>query len=155
MFSVSCRRKPIRIRRIYSYRIVISEDISEYPGFDLGHPHSVCRDTVQEFLLQRSEEALHSGIVEAVINAAQTLPHVIACKKRSEIFACILAASVRMQDGTLDRVSHPRSLESIDTEFFLHVISHDERQDLSVEAVEDRRDVQLAVNTLDLRYICS
>ena len=135
-----------------SYLVVIGKYVTEHARLDLLHGHSVSRDTIKQFLLQRSEEALHPGIVIAMRDAAEALreTHLLQCL--AEPSACILTAAVAVQDRTSDRIA-VQSFDRVHTQFLLHVVPHDQREDLAVVAIQDWRDIQLSVPALNLSNV--
>lgn len=58
-----------------------------------------------------------------------------------------------MQDRTADWEVPGRRLERVDAQLLAHIVVHAHGKDLAVEAVHDRRDVELAVGALDLRDV--
>ena len=100
-FAVANGRESHRIRRIDSDAIVVNEDVPEHECFDFFAGEAVGGDRVDQFLLESGEEALHTGIVEAVADTAQTLDHTGPGKFFPERLARILTSSVGMEDGAL------------------------------------------------------
>ena len=53
----------------------------------------------------------------------------------------------------MDRVAAGGSPKCVDAQLLAHIVVHAQGEDLPVEAVHDRRDIELAVGTLDLRDV--
>ena len=84
-------------------------------------------------------------------SAAEALNEPVCYKLSAEGIACILAATVAVKDSSVEpAVLLMQLFYRIYTEFFLHVVTHFKSYDLAVEAVEDRRYIELSVSTLDL-----
>ena len=84
-------------------------------------------------------------------SAAETLDESVCYKLPAEGVACVLAATVAVKDSSVEpAVLLMQLFYGIYTEFFLHVVTHFKSYDLAVEAVEDRRYIELSVSTLDL-----
>ena len=60
--------------------IVVDHDITENDGFDLFHGQLFCVDAVEFFLLERSEEAFHPGIVITFSCTTHALDSAVAGK---------------------------------------------------------------------------
>ena len=72
----------------------------------------------------------------------------------AERIACILAATVAVKDSSVESaILLTQLLYGIYAEFFLHIVTHFKSDDLAVEAVENRRNIELSVCTLDLGNI--
>ncbi len=77
----------------------------------------------------------------------------------------LLAATVAVKDSSIEpAVLLTQLFYGVYTEFLLHVVTHFKSDDLTVEAVEDRRYIELSVSTLDLgdigkqflqRFVCT
>ena len=131
--------------------VVVAEDVSEDDSFDLFTLHSICRYLIQLFFFQCGKKALHTSVVIAMSSAAETLDESVCYKLPAEGIACILAATVAVKDSSVEpAVLLMQLFYGIYTEFFLHVVTHFKSYDLAVEAVEDRRYIELSVSTLDL-----
>ena len=91
---VGFRRQTTGICRVHPPPGVIDENIPENQGLDLVHRHPVCRDAVDQFLLQGGEEALHPGIVVAMRHATETLDETVRRQRLPKSVAGVLAATV-------------------------------------------------------------
>ena len=125
--------------------VVVDEHVPEHQRLDLFHAQAIGGYLVDQFLLQRREEALHPRVIIAVGDAAQALRQSLPGKLRPERFAGVLAPAITVQDRSPHRKPAGHGLDRIDAQFLLHVVPHAQREDFSVEAVRDRGDVQLAV----------
>ena len=131
--------------------VVITEDVSEDDSFDLLSLHSVCRYLIQLFFFQCGKEALHTGVVIAVSSTAETLDEPICYKFPAEGITCVLAAAVTVKDSSVESaILLTQLFYGVYAEFFLHVVTHFKSDDLTVEAVEDRRNIELPVSALNL-----
>ncbi len=70
--------------------VVVDENVPEHQRFDLRHTETVSGNPVDQFLLQRSEEALYPGIVIAVCHTAQALRQSLTFELRAERLAGVL-----------------------------------------------------------------
>ena len=131
--------------------VVVAEDVSEDGGFDLFTLHSVCRYLIQLFFFQCGKKALHTSVVIAMSSAAEALDKSVCYKLPAEGVACVLAATVAVKDRSVEpAVLLTQLFYGIYAEFLLHVVTHFKSDDLAVEAVEDRRNIEFSVCTLDL-----
>ena len=64
--------------------------------------------------------------------------------------ACVLAATVGVQDRVADREASGGSLERVNAQLLAHIARHAQGENLAIEAIHDRRDIELAVGALDL-----
>ena len=138
------------------YRLVTLSELFYLPEnqrFDLRHGQAVGGNPVDQFLLQRREEALHPGVVVAVGHAAQALRQALPGKLRAERFAGVLAPAVAVQNGVPDGKSAGHGPDGVNAQLLFHVVPHLQREDLAAEAVHDRGDVQLTVPALHLGNI--
>ena len=135
-------------------RILVAEDVSEDNSFDFFTLHSVGRYLIQLFFFQCGKEALHTSVVIAMSCAAEALNEPICYKFSAESIACILAATVAVKDRSVEStVLITQLFYGVCAEFFLHVVTHFKSNDLTVEAVEDGRNIEFSVSTLDLGNI--
>lgn len=135
--------------------VVITKDVSEDDSFGLFTLHSICRNLIQLFFFQCGKEALHTSVVIAVSSTAEALDEPICYKLPAEGVACVLAATVVVKDSSFESaVLLTKLFYGVNTEFFLHVVMHFKSNYLSVEAVEDGRNIELSVCRLDLGNIC-
>ena len=67
--------------------------------------------------------------------------------------AGVLAAAVGVEDGAAEREAACGGLKRIDTQLGTHIAVHAQGEDLSVETIHDRWDVQPAVGALNLRDV--
>ena len=132
-------------------RIVVAEDVSEDEGLDLFSLHSVCRYLIQLFFFQCGKEALHTSVVIAMSSAAEALDKSVCYKLPAKGIACVLTATVAVKDSSVEStVLFTQLFYGVYTEFLFHIITHFKSNDFTVEAVEDRRNIELSVCTLDL-----
>ena len=105
--SPGFRRPAAGVGGIDPNPVVVDENVPEHQRLDLRHAQAVSGNPVDQFLLQRREEALHPGVVIAVSHAAQTLRQSLPGKLRAERLAGVLAAAVAVQDGRMhsERIS--------------------------------------------------
>ena len=135
-------------------RIVVAEDVSEDNSFDFFTLHSVGRDLIQLFFFQRGKEAFHTGIIVAMGSTAEALDEPVCNKFPAEGIACVLAATVAVKGRSGESaVLLTQLFYGVYAEFFLHIITHFKSYDLAVEAVEDGRNIEFSVSTLDLGNI--
>ena len=85
-------------------------------------------------------KALYASVVIAMSSTAETLDKTICNKLFAEGIACVLAATVAGKDVPS---SQPYFSRSVYTELFLHVIIHFKSDYFVVEAVKDRRYIEL------------
>ena len=85
--------------------VIVSEYIPEYDRLHLGLFHPVGRDPVQQFLLKRSKEALHTCLIVTIVYATETLGYSIGFEFIPEFFTGVLAFAITVQDGASYRVS--------------------------------------------------
>ena len=78
--------------------VVVDENVPEHQRLDLRHTETIGGNPVDQFLLQRREEALHPGVVVAVRHTAQALHQTLPGKLRTERLAGILAAALHFDD---------------------------------------------------------
>ena len=159
------RRVSSWVKTVYSHCVVITKYVSEDDGFDLVTLHPVSRYAIKFLFFESCEKALHTGIVVAVSSTAQALYQTGFRKLAAESIACILAASVAVQDSAFKiSASGSQLLYCVNTEFLFHVVVHFKSYDLAVVAVEDRRNIKLSVSALNLgdirqklceRLVCS
>ncbi len=86
-------------------------------------------------------------------------------RTKPETAGMLLAATVAVKDSSIEpAVLLTQLFYGVYTEFLLHVVTHFKSDDLTVEAVEDRRYIELSVSTLDLgdigkqflqRFVCT
>jgi len=120
-------------------RIVVAEDVSEDDGLDLFSLHSVCRYLIQFFFFQCGKKALHTSVVIAVSSTAEALNEPICYKLPTESVACVLAATLTVENTSFQStVLLTQLFYGVYAEFFLHIITHFKSYDLAVEAVENR-----------------
>lgn len=100
-FTVFHRWQSHWIVRIYPQSIVVNKYISEDNTFYLLPGKLICCYLVNLFFFERCKETLHPGVVKAMPGAAEALDHSVLFQFFSERFTGILAATVRMQYGTL------------------------------------------------------
>ena len=85
---------------------------------------------------------------------AEVLDEPIYYKLSAKRIACVLAATVAVKDSSVESaVLLTQLFYGVYAEFFLHVITHFKSNDLTVEAVEYRRYIELSICTLNLGYI--
>jgi len=130
--------------------VVVDENVPEHQRLDLRHTETVGGNPVDQFLLQRREEALHPGVVVTVGHAAQTLRQSLPGKLRAERLAGVLAPAVAVQDGIPYGEPTCHGFDGVDAQLLLHVVPHFQRENLAAIAVHDRGDVQLAIPALHL-----
>ena len=134
--------------------VVVTEDVSEDDGLDLFSLHSVCRYLIQLFFFQCGKETLHASVVVAVSSAAQALDEPICYKLSAKGIACILTATVTVKDSSFESaILLTQLFYGVYAEFLLHIIAHFKSNYLAVEAVEDGRNIELSICTLNLGYI--
>ena len=84
-------------------------------------------------------------------STAEALYKPISYKLSAERVARILAATVTVKDSSIESaVLFTQLFYGVYAEFLLHIITHFKSDDLTVEAVEDWRYIELSVSTLDL-----
>lgn len=84
-------------------------------------------------------------------SAAEALNEPICYKFPAKSVACVLAATVTVKDSSIEStVLITQLFYGVYAEFFLHVVTHFKSDYLTVEAVEDRRNIEFSVCTLDL-----
>lgn len=86
-------------------------------------------------------------------------------RTKPETAGMLLAATVAVKDSSIEpAVLLTQLFYGVYTEFLLHVVTHFKSDALTVEAVEDRRYIELSVSTLDLgdignqflqRFVCT
>ena len=109
---------------------------------------------IQLFFFQCGKEALHTSVVIAVSSTAEALDEPVCYKLPAKGIACILAATVAVKDRSVESaVLLTQLFYGVYAEFFLHIITHFKSYDLAVEAVEDGRNIEFSVSTLDLGNI--
>ena len=110
---------------------------------------------MQLFFFQCGKEAFHTGIIIAVSSTAEALDEPVCYKFPAEGIACVLAATVAVKDSSIESaILLTQLFYGVYAEFLLHVVTHFKSDDLAVEAVEDRRNIEFSVCTLDLGNIC-
>ena len=131
--------------------VVIAEDVSEDNSFDFFTLHSVCRYLIQLFFFQRGKEALHTGIIVAMGSTAKALDEPVCYKLPAKGIACILAATVAVKERSVESaVLLTQLFYGVYAEFLFHIITHFKSDDLAVEAVENRRNIEFPVSALNL-----
>ena len=130
--------------------VVVDKNVAEYQRFHLVHRHAVGRNPVEKLFLERGEKALHPRVVVAVCDAAETLRDAAVLQLLSESSAGVLAATVGVQDRVADREASGGSLERVNAQLLAHIARHAQGENLAIEAIHDRRDIELAVGALDL-----
>lgn len=145
-------RHPSGIDRGYADPVVVDECVSENNAFDLLPCQFVRGDPVDLFLLQGRKKALHPRVVKAMSRPAEALGKSCPFERISECFAGILTSSVAVKDcaAELFSILHFKLLYGSDAKLLLHIAVHCNGKDLTVVAIENRRQIQLAVITLDL-----
>ena len=93
---------------------------------------------IEQFFLERGEEALHAGIVIAIPDAAEALGNAAVLQSLPEKSAGVLAATVGVEDGAAEREVACGGLKRIDTQLGTHIAVHAQGEDLSVETIHDR-----------------
>ena len=84
-------------------------------------------------------------------SAAETLDESVCYKLPAKGVACVLAATVTVKDRSIEpAVLLTKLFYGVYAELFLHVVTHFKSNYLTIEAVEDRRYIELSVSTLDL-----
>ena len=87
-------------------------------------------------------------------STAEALNEPICYKLPAESVACVLAASVTVKDSSVESaVLLTQLFYGVYTEFLLHVVTHFKSDYLTIEAVEDGRNIEFTVSTLDLGNI--
>ena len=110
----------------------------------------VSRYAIKFLFFESCKKTLHTGIVVAVSSTAQALYQTGFRKLAAESIACILTASVAVQDSSVESaILLTKLFNSIYAKFLFHVITHFESYDLAVVAVEDRRNIKLSVSALN------
>ena len=90
------------------------------------------------------------GIIVAMGSTAEALDEPVCNKFPAEGIACVLAATVAVKDRSVEpTVLLTQLFYGVYAEFLLHIITHFKSYDLAVEAVEDRRNIELSISTLD------
>ena len=131
--------------------VVVAEDVSEDDSFDFFTLHSVCRYMIQLFFFQCGKEALHTSVVIAVSSTAEALDEPVCYKLPAKGIACILAATVTVKDSSIEpAVLLTQLFYGVYAEFLFHIITHFKSDDLAVEAVENRRNIEFPVSALNL-----
>lgn len=74
--------------------VAVDENVAEYKRFHLVHRHAVGGDSVEKFLHERGEKALHSRVVVAVRDTAETLRDAAVHQLLLESVAGVLDAAV-------------------------------------------------------------
>lgn len=110
-------RESAGVKTVHFEGVVVCKYVPENDSLDLFTSQSVSRDPVELFLLQGCKEALHSCVVEAVCGSAQVLAHSTCGNLCTEIVACVLTASVTVENCTVECLpkSFPQIFNSIDT----------------------------------------
>ena len=138
------RRQAAGVSGVDSLAVIVGHDVPEHNALNLCHGHPLRPDSIKFFFLQRRKKAFHPGVVIAAARAAHALNRAVLRQCCPKCGTGKLAVSIAVQVG------RP---ESPDTQLLLHVVIHGKTDDLSVVAVQNCRQVQLAVLTLDLRNI--
>ena len=147
------RRQSTQVGRVNPVLVVVNEDVAKHERFHLIHRHAADRDLIEQFLLERGEKALHPGIVIAMADAAEALNNAAVLQCLPKCAAGVLAAPVGVEDGAADGETAGGCLERVDAQLLAHIVCHAQGKDFTVEAVHDRRDIEPAVNALDLRDV--
>ena len=86
--------------------------------------------------------------------AAEALDKTVCYKLSAESVTGILAATVTVKDSSFEfAVLLMQLFYGVDTEFFLHVVTHFQSDDLAVETVKDWRNIELSVRALNFSDI--
>ena len=123
--AICDRSKPTRIDRGYANPIVVDKDVPEDDTFHLFPRQLVCRNSVNLFFLQGCEKALHPCVIKAVSRAAEALLQSGILQRIPEGFAGVLAASVAVEDRSLEllAVLHHQLLYGTDAQFLFMLLS--------------------------------
>jgi len=120
-FSVNGRRPAAWVGGIDTLPVVVDHDIAENDSLNLRHRDAVCMDTIEFFFLQRSKEALHSGVIIAFAGAAHALDCPEAYKRGAKDGTGELAASVRMKYHSASILVFTGALECLYAESRPHI----------------------------------
>lgn len=86
--------------------------------------------------------------------AAEALDKTVCYKLSAESVTGILAATVTVKDNSFEfAVLLMQLFYGVDTELFLHVVTHFKSDDLAVETVKDWRKIELSVRALNFSDI--
>ena len=139
---------------VNSYPVVIYKHIAEDDGLYLLSCHFVSGYPIYLLFLECCKKAFHPSIVEAVSGSAETLNHSVLAQFFLTCFTGILTAPVAVDNGSFQiRILLGKLSDCVYTQFLLHVIVHLQCHYFTVKTVHDRRNIQLAVEALNLRYI--
>ena len=84
--------------------------------------------------------------------ATEALDKTVCYKLSAESVTGILAAAVTVKDSAVEfAVLLTQLFYGVDTEFFLHVVTHFKSDDLAVETVKDWRNIELSVRALNFQ----
>ena len=93
---------------------------------------------------------IHFSHIIAVSSTAEALDEPVCYKFPAEGIACVLAATVAVKDSSIESaILLTQLFYGVYAELLLHVVTHFKSDDLAVEAVEDRRNIEFSVCTLD------
>lgn len=84
-------------------------------------------------------------------STAKALDEPVCYKLPAKGIACILAATVTVKDSSIEpAVLLTQLFYGVYAEFLFHIITHFKSDDLAVEAVENRRNIEFSVSALNL-----
>ena len=102
---INYRRESVGVEAVHSECVVVSKDVSENNSLYLLASHSVSRDSVEFFFLQGRKKAFHSCVVIAMVSPAEALIHSTCGNLFTEIVACVLTASITVENCAVERFS--------------------------------------------------
>jgi len=112
--------------------------------------HPVGRKLIKLFLFQGGKKALHTCVIVTMCSSAETLDKSRRYKSTAKRIARILTASVAVQNSSFEpAILLTKLFYGIYTKLFLHIIMHFKSNDLAIEAVENRRNIELSVGALN------